>query len=65
MRQALKELRLGLDGALNISDKMENMMNLMVQSCIEPDDSGPQGPESLASLRFICASGSYPTRWRR
>ena len=31
MRQTLKELRLGLDGALNISDKMEQMMNLMVQ----------------------------------
>ena len=30
MRQALKELRLGLDGALNISDKMEQMMNMMV-----------------------------------
>ncbi len=30
MRQTLKELRLGLDGALNISDKMEQMMNLMV-----------------------------------
>ena len=36
IRQSLKELRLGLDGALNISDKMETMMDRMVILKIPP-----------------------------